>query len=88
MAGIFLRLTQFCLVLYAFMTLSPMLMIGGVTWIFLADLGVRDISAEHFLLYFTVDTVPVIFTSLAICSINIAIPSLAGEIIVLKDRWS
>jgi uncharacterized membrane protein YbhN (UPF0104 family) len=90
---------QFCLVLQAFITISPVLMIGGVSWIFLAksvipgfnflgDLGVREISAVFFFSFFGVDTVPVIFASLVVWCLNIAIPSLAGGLIVLKDRWS
>ena len=97
----FLRYLVFSLQFYFLLSqavpLEPVLIAGGIAWIFLAksvlpsinflgDLGVREFSAVYFFSFFAVDTAPVIASSLLIWSVNIAIPALAGSILLLKNR--
>ncbi len=88
---------QFFLLLQGITPLDPFLILAGVTWIFLAksvipsvnflgDLGVREFSAVLFFAVFTRDTWAVVAASLLLWCINIALPALAGSVILLKER--
>jgi uncharacterized membrane protein YbhN (UPF0104 family) len=90
---------QFTLVMMALTTVPVFVIVAGVSWIFLAksvlpgfnflaDLGIREFSAVFFFSALGHDTLPVVMASLLIWLINIAIPSLTGAVILLRQRWS
>ncbi len=90
--------SQFLIVMLVFgVDGNLVLLIAGISWIFLAksiipsfsflnDLGIREFSALIFFQSFGVNIVPVLTASLFIWLLNIVLPSFAGMLFINKSR--
>lgn len=88
---------QFYLLVRAFSPLSPwqgfvaissIMIVKTILPVSIGDLGVRESAAIYFLGYFNVPSVAALNASLSIFLINVFIPSMAGLVIILIDRFN
>ena len=90
--------SQFLILMIAFgVEGETLLLIAGISWIFLAksiipsfsflgDLGIREFSALIFFGSFDINIVPVLSASLFIWILNIALPSVVGLFFINKTK--